>query len=61
MRECQRGRCPPQISHSRDQPGGPGPKKNPSAPVVRSLLSAELLSRALEGLSQPCRARLQPF
>ncbi|MCD6305968.1 MAG: hypothetical protein J7M32_06725 [Deltaproteobacteria bacterium] len=26
------GKCPPQISHSRDQPGGPERKKNSSAP-----------------------------
>ncbi|MCD6307342.1 MAG: hypothetical protein J7M32_13785 [Deltaproteobacteria bacterium] len=28
-RECCRGKCPPQISHSRDQPGGPasGPER----------------------------------
>ncbi|MCD6304842.1 MAG: hypothetical protein J7M32_00970 [Deltaproteobacteria bacterium] len=27
------GGCPPQISHSRDQPGGPERKKNSSAPI----------------------------
>ncbi|MCD6306713.1 MAG: hypothetical protein J7M32_10565 [Deltaproteobacteria bacterium] len=31
------GGCPPEISHSRDQPGGPERKKNSSAPAVRSL------------------------
>ncbi|MCD6306760.1 MAG: hypothetical protein J7M32_10825 [Deltaproteobacteria bacterium] len=43
-RECQRGRCPPQISHSRDQPGGPERKKNSSAPALGSQLSPYLLS-----------------
>ncbi|MCD6306678.1 MAG: hypothetical protein J7M32_10390, partial [Deltaproteobacteria bacterium] len=38
------GGCPPQISHSRDRPGGPEHKKNLPAPVVRSLLSPQLLS-----------------
>ncbi|MCD6305498.1 MAG: hypothetical protein J7M32_04325 [Deltaproteobacteria bacterium] len=31
------GGCLPQISHSRDQPGGPERKKNPPPPAVRSL------------------------
>ncbi|MCD6306330.1 MAG: hypothetical protein J7M32_08595 [Deltaproteobacteria bacterium] len=31
------GGCPPQITHSRDRPGGPEQKKNLPAPAVRSL------------------------
>ncbi|MCD6305323.1 MAG: hypothetical protein J7M32_03430 [Deltaproteobacteria bacterium] len=38
-RECGGGRCPPQISHSRDQLGGPERKKNSSAPAPGSQLS----------------------
>ncbi|MCD6305338.1 MAG: hypothetical protein J7M32_03505 [Deltaproteobacteria bacterium] len=38
------GACPPQISHSRNQPGDPERKKNHPAPALRSLLSPELLS-----------------
>ncbi|MCD6307140.1 MAG: hypothetical protein J7M32_12750 [Deltaproteobacteria bacterium] len=38
-RECGGGKCPPQISHSRDQPGGPERKKNSSAPALGSQLS----------------------
>ncbi|MCD6305599.1 MAG: hypothetical protein J7M32_04840 [Deltaproteobacteria bacterium] len=33
------GGYPPQISHSRDQPGGPERKKNSSAPAIASQLS----------------------
>ncbi|MCD6306881.1 MAG: hypothetical protein J7M32_11445 [Deltaproteobacteria bacterium] len=33
------GGCPRQISHSRDQPGGPERKKNSSAPAPGSHLS----------------------
>ncbi|MCD6306986.1 MAG: hypothetical protein J7M32_11980 [Deltaproteobacteria bacterium] len=33
------GGCPPQITHSRDQPGGPERKKNSSAPALGSQLS----------------------
>ncbi|MCD6307168.1 MAG: hypothetical protein J7M32_12900 [Deltaproteobacteria bacterium] len=39
--ECENakgGTCPPQISHSRDQPGGPERKKNPPAPALGSQL-----------------------
>ncbi|MCD6307002.1 MAG: hypothetical protein J7M32_12060, partial [Deltaproteobacteria bacterium] len=38
-RECGGGKCPPQISHSRDQPGGPERKRNSSAPAPGSQLS----------------------
>ncbi|MCD6305539.1 MAG: hypothetical protein J7M32_04535, partial [Deltaproteobacteria bacterium] len=38
-RGCGGGKCPPQISHSRDQPGGPERKKKSSAPALGSQLS----------------------
>ncbi|MCD6304872.1 MAG: hypothetical protein J7M32_01135, partial [Deltaproteobacteria bacterium] len=37
------GGCPPQISHSRDRPGGPERKKNPPVPGVHSLLSPRII------------------
>ncbi|MCD6305250.1 MAG: hypothetical protein J7M32_03060, partial [Deltaproteobacteria bacterium] len=37
------GGCPPQISHSRDRPGGPERKKNSSAPAPGSQLSPPII------------------